>query len=75
MPSKALRARTVQSRRRRLDAALKLNGMTRTDFAASVGVAKSHLSMVLNGQRESGRLTAKVDAYIAEHLPATSSAA
>lgn len=47
-------------------AALALNRENSADWARRHGVHPSHLSMVLNGARESGRLDAAVDAYITD---------
>lgn len=64
---------TVQSgkpsRKSAFRAALALARMTQVDFARAHGVTPGHLSLVVNGERESARLTAIVDAFIAEHLP------
>lgn len=58
---------TVPSRRARFKAALALADVTMKDWAAGEGVTLGHLYAVLNGERESMRLTGKVDEFIARH--------
>lgn len=43
--------------------ALAAAGMTQSDFARQAGVTKGHLSLVLNGLRDSTTLTAKIVAF------------
>jgi hypothetical protein len=57
------------ARKRRFDAALKHAGMTGLAWCRANGVEYSHLYRVLTGERESGRLSAKIDAFLAEHTP------
>lgn len=64
-----VRGRTV-SRKKAFTAALVLLGKTHREWAQEQGVTASHLSLVLNGRRESGRLIAQIDAVIAKQLPA-----
>lgn len=56
-------------RKQQLKAALALAGITLTQFAADNGVTYSHLYAVLNGERESQKLTAAIDAFVARHAP------
>lgn len=59
----------AQMRRKRLfRAALALAGLTETQWAEKQGISQPHLSLVLNGKRESKVLTDKVDAFIDKHL-------
>lgn len=54
------------NRKARFRAALFLAGMSVQEFADSVGITRQHLNATLREDRESGSLTAKVDAFIAE---------
>lgn len=63
------------SRKSAFRAALALARMTQGEFAAREGVSGSHLSLVLDGKRESERLVAAIDAFTARHLPQAISAA
>ena len=58
-------------RKAQFAAALTYAGLTRRQFAASRNVTPEHLGYVLAGTRESARLVAEVDAFIAEHAPRT----
>lgn len=55
-------------RKRLFRAALAVAEMTAEQFAEGEGVTSGHLSNVLNGKRESGSLTDKVDAFVAKHM-------
>lgn len=57
-----------KERKRRFVAALALAGMRQSDFAARHDIDPGHLSKVLNGERDSLRLIAKVEAFIVQHL-------
>ena len=57
------------SRKAAFKAALALAGTNQREWAAGEGITAGHLSLVLAGERESERLTAKIDAYIARYLP------
>ena len=46
-----------------------LAGMNQGEWAEDEGITAGHLSLVLKGERESQRLTDKIDAFIAKHLP------
>jgi transcriptional regulator with XRE-family HTH domain len=59
------------TRKQRFKAALAYAGMTQKQFCEAAEVTKTHLHAVLNGERESPPLTAKVDAFIAQHTPST----
>jgi hypothetical protein len=60
---------TLAERRKRFKAALALAETTAERWATEVGgVTSVHLSYVLNGRRESPRLIALVDEFIAEQL-------
>lgn len=56
-------------RKRSLKAALAYAGMTMGDFCESQGITRTHLYLVLTGERESAKLTSAIDAFIAEHTP------
>ena len=60
----------VPDRKRQLKIALVHAGMTVGAFCESQGVTRTHLNFVLNGERESAKLTSAVDAFIDQHLPA-----
>lgn len=62
-------ARQRKVRKQRFTAALALAGMTQAAFAKDTGVNPGHLSKVLNGERDSDRLTEKVELFIAKYLP------
>lgn len=55
-------------RKRQFKAALALAGMSLNDFARSMGVSQWHVYKVLAG-RESGRLEAEIEAFIARYVP------
>lgn len=55
-------------RRKRLRAALGLAGMTEGDFALACKVTPGHLSMVLNGRRDSQRITDEIKTFVAKYL-------
>lgn len=57
-------ARIQSTRKARFKAACARAGITQGRFAANEGVDRSHLFKVLRDERESIRLTAKVDAFI-----------
>lgn len=57
-------ARIQSTRKARFKAACARAGITQGQFAANEGVDRSHLFKVLRDERESTRLTAKVDAFI-----------
>jgi hypothetical protein len=58
----------AERRRKQFRAALALAGKTQADFAVEHGVKPGHLSMVLSAQRDSARLMAFVESFIAKHL-------
>lgn len=60
------RRRKENPRKAEFRAALALNRETASAWAASHNVKPGHLSQVLNGIRESARLDAEIDAYIAD---------
>lgn len=74
MGRKTTPRKDLTMRKRRFLAALDLAGHTQTSWAAQEGITVTHLYLVLSGQRESARLLAKVDAFIAEQLAAASAA-
>lgn len=53
-------------RKAELRAALALAGKTIGEFATECGVSRTHFDEVMNGERESGRIDALVDATIRE---------
>lgn len=55
-------------RKRMFKAALALADRRVVDFASEQGVTPAHLYAVLSGERESVKLLAAVDAFIAEHI-------
>jgi transcriptional regulator with XRE-family HTH domain len=57
------------SRKQRFRAALAYAGKTQQEFAAEQGVTPGHLSAVLAEKRESGSLTAAIEAFIVAHTP------
>jgi predicted transcriptional regulator len=61
---------TTETRRAQFRAALALAGLTVDAFCERQQITKSHLYPVLRGERASMRLTAAIDAFIAEHLTA-----
>lgn len=61
-------AKQRRQRKQRFQAALALAGMTQADFADKHEVDPGHLSKVLGGERQSKKLSAKVEAFIAKHL-------
>lgn len=63
------------SRKTAFQAALVLARMTQAEFAHREGCSPSHLSLVLDGKRESERITVAIDAFTARHLPQLVSAA
>ena len=58
------------TRKQRFKAALALAGLKAQEWAGEHDVTVQHLNSVLNGDRESASLTADVDAFIEQHLPA-----
>lgn len=67
-PDRRTLARQVKARKQRFAAALALAGITQAEFADRNEVNPGHLSKVVNGERDSLRLLAKVDAFIAKQL-------
>lgn len=61
--------RRESSRKAAFRAALALAEKTQAQWAEEHGVTAFHLSVVLNGERESASLTAKMDEFIAEWQP------
>ena len=57
------------SRKSAFRAALALAGLNQREWAEQEGVTAGHLSLVLKGERESQRLTDRIDLFIAKHLP------
>lgn len=57
-----------QDRRKAFKVALAYAGTTARAFATEQGISEGHLYQTLRG-RESMRLTAIIDAFIAEHTP------
>lgn len=66
-------AKPKVGRKARFMAALRIAGMTQTDWADLHGVTQGHLSQVLSGDRVSRSLTEKIDAFAGKHLPASGS--
>lgn len=58
-----------KERRALFRAALALARITAKQWAVDNNVTETHLYAVLKGARESNPLTAKIDAFIAQHLP------
>lgn len=58
------------TRKQRFRAALVLAGQTMEQWAAERDLTAGHVSQVLDDKRESMRLDAEIDAFIARHLPA-----
>ena len=56
---------TTHSRKRAFKVALARLGRTAKGFAEEQGISQSHLYAVLNGERDSDRLTSAIDAFIA----------
>lgn len=56
------------SRKARFRAALGLASMTANEWAAEHDVTPGHLSHVVSGNRDSDKLIAQIDAFIAKHL-------
>lgn len=63
-------AKQRRQRKQRFQAALALTGMTQAGFADKHDIDPGHLSKVLSGERVSGKLVSKIDAFIAKYLPA-----
>jgi gp16 family phage-associated protein len=63
------------SRKQLFKAALALDGTTAQEWAESHGITAMHVSMVLNGRRESARLLDKIDAFVAKKLGSTTALA
>lgn len=61
-------AKQRRQRKQRFQAALALAGMTQAAFADKLDMDPGHLSKVLNGERQSLKLAAKIDAFIAKYL-------
>ena len=59
--------RTNEDRRKAFKKALIDSGLTQQEWAEQQGVTDNHLYLVVAGRRESRRLLAKVDAFIAQH--------
>lgn len=57
----------IERRRTRFLRALAAAGLSQSGWARANGLTKGHLSLVLNGKRDSEALTAKIDAFIREH--------
>lgn len=55
--------RLQDNRKARFRAALALAGLTQKEWAEREGVTASHLSRVLAGERDSGTLNNKIDAF------------
>lgn len=58
----------LATRRKRFRLALCYAGLTQAEAASELGVGAQHLSLVLNGRRESKRLLETIDAFAAEKL-------
>lgn len=58
----------LSTRKRRFRAALAAAGMSMRDYAKEVGKSPSHVSQVLNGQRESKTMNEKIAAFTEKHL-------
>lgn len=58
----------TMSRKARFRAALALGRITATEWATEHGITQGHLSKVVNGERDSGKLTQQIDAFIAKQL-------
>lgn len=56
------------SRKQLFRAALAIAGLTAGQWAEREGLTAMHLSMVLNGKRDSARLGEKIDAFVRTHL-------
>ena len=56
------------SRKQLFRAALAIAGQTVVQWAASEGLTPEHVSLVLNGRRESARLLDKIDAFVREKM-------
>jgi hypothetical protein len=56
------------SRKQLFKAALAIAGLTAAEWASGEDLTPEHVSMVLNGKRESARLIEKVDAFVRQHL-------
>jgi hypothetical protein len=63
-------AQQRQSRKARFRAALALAGMNMTEWCEQEGYSMNHLYLYFRGDRPSPPLDAKIDTFIAEHLPA-----
>lgn len=61
-------AMTHTSRKARFLKALAAAQMSQAGFARRHDLSPAHLSLVLNGKRESGALTDKIDTFIRECL-------
>lgn len=61
-------ARRRLSRKAGFAAALVEAGVSASAFALNVGVSRRMLYRVLNDPKQSAPLTAKIDAFIAEHV-------
>lgn len=59
---------TDASRKARFRAALALAHMTETSWALERKCSRQHLYLVLKGERESAKLVAEIDAFIAKYL-------
>lgn len=62
------------SRKARFRAALALAGMTQAEWCEREQYSVNHLYLYFRGDRPSPPLDAKIDAFIAEHLPAHAAA-
>ena len=68
-----LRTKRV-NRKAALKAAWAYAGQTMENWCAEQGITPGHLYQVLGGKRESARLVAVIDEYIAKHTPTASAA-
>lgn len=56
-------------RKRAFKAAIAHADKTIGEFCADQGVTRTHLHYVLTGERDSVKLNAAIDLFIAEHMP------
>jgi transcriptional regulator with XRE-family HTH domain len=61
-------SKTRTTRKAQFKAARALAGITVKQWAESRGVSFQHLNEVMEGRRESPRLDAEIDAFIAKYL-------
>jgi hypothetical protein len=57
----------IERRRTRFLRALAATGQSQSAWARANGLTKGHLSLVLNGKRDSDTLNEKINAFIREH--------